>query len=139
MSELHTHSMITIRKMLDYIGATLGVICAVHCMITPVAIMVLPSLGLGLGVLWTEEGEEALLIGLLCFACLSGVISVWRSQAWRILIGFLISLMLLFTAHLIGHESMWSLPISLTGGFGLISCHLWSIRQQQLCCQEVER
>ena len=138
MADPHSHSDSRLRKILDYSGASLGFICTIHCLITPLAIGALPIAGLS--VLWTEEGESALLLGLLFFAVLSGGIAVWRTRAWKIAGGFVLSLTFLFSAHLmIDHHRDQSihLALSLLGGLGLISCHLWSLRRQRdrACCQ----
>lgn len=58
------------RRLLDRIGATGSIVCAIHCALLPVAIAVLPSLGVAV---WLGDGFEQ---AFVLFATLLGLFSV---------------------------------------------------------------
>jgi len=58
------------RRLLDRIGATGSIVCAIHCALLPIAIAVLPSLGIAV---WLGDGFEQ---AFVLFATLLGVFSV---------------------------------------------------------------
>jgi len=58
------------RRLLDRIGATGSIVCAIHCALLPVAIAVLPSLGIAV---WLGDGFEQ---AFVLFATLLGLFSV---------------------------------------------------------------
>ena len=58
------------RRLIDRIGATGSIVCALHCALLPVAIAVLPSLGIAV---WLGDGFEQ---AFVLFATLLGLFSV---------------------------------------------------------------
>jgi len=60
----------TTRRLMDRIGATGSIVCAIHCALLPVAIAVLPSLGIAV---WLGDGFEQ---AFVLFATLLGLFSV---------------------------------------------------------------
>src|SRR4249919_4011805 len=56
--------------LLDRLGATGSLVCAVHCALLPVAIAMLPALGIAS---WLGDGFE---LGFVTFATLLGLFSV---------------------------------------------------------------
>ena len=60
----------TTRRLIDRIGATGSIVCAIHCALLPVAIAVLPSLGIAV---WLGDGFEQ---AFVLFATLLGLFSV---------------------------------------------------------------
>ena len=58
------------RRLLDRIGATGSIVCALHCALLPVVIAVLPSLGIAA---WLGDGFEQ---AFVLFATLLGLFSV---------------------------------------------------------------
>lgn len=58
------------RRLLDRIGATGSIVCALHCALLPLAIAVLPSLGIAA---WLGDGFEQ---AFVLFATLLGLFSV---------------------------------------------------------------
>ena len=58
------------RRLLDRIGATGSIVCAIHCALLPLAIAVLPSLGIAV---WLGDGFEQ---AFVLFATLLGLFSV---------------------------------------------------------------
>jgi hypothetical protein len=55
--------------LLDRLGAAGSLLCALHCALLPLAIAVLPALGIAL---WSSEAFE---IGFVIFATLHGVVT----------------------------------------------------------------
>ena len=60
----------TTRRLIDRVGATGSMVCAIHCALLPVAIAVLPSLGIAV---WLGDGFEQ---AFVLFATLLGLFSV---------------------------------------------------------------
>ena len=58
------------RRLLDRIGATGSIVCAIHCALLPIAIAVLPSIGIAV---WLGDGFEQ---AFVLFATLLGLFSV---------------------------------------------------------------
>ena len=66
------------RSLLDRIGATGSLVCAIHCAVLPLLIATLPSLGVAV---WLGEGFEQ---GFVLFATLLGLFSVvWGYRRHR--------------------------------------------------------
>lgn len=64
--------------LLDRIGATGSLICAIHCALIPLAVALLPSLGVAL---WLDDGFEA---AFVTFASLFGLsVLVWSYRRHR--------------------------------------------------------
>ena len=133
-----------LRRWVDYAGAGVGLLCAVHCALTPLALSLAPIAGVG--VLWREEGEGALMIALAALAVLSAVAAVLRSRHWGVALTFITSLTLMYVSHealeanqapalLFGLSA--PLIASIAGGLGVMSAHLWSLKLQRerACCQ----
>ena len=65
--------------LLDRLGATGSLVCAVHCALLPLVIALLPSLGIAL---WLGEDFE---LGFVTFATLLGVFTlVWGYRRHRV-------------------------------------------------------
>lgn len=64
--------------LLDRIGATGSLLCAIHCALIPLAVAVLPSLGVAL---WLDDGLES---AFVTFASLFGVsVLAWSYRRHR--------------------------------------------------------
>lgn len=73
----HGHS--PFRNLLDRLGATGSLLCAVHCAALPLLVALLPSLGLAA---WWGDGIER---GFVAFATLLGISSlVWGYRRHRV-------------------------------------------------------
>ena len=67
-----------LHALLDRIGATGALLCAIHCALLPLLIALLPSLGVGL---WLGDGFEA---GFVAFASLFGLaVLAWSYRRHR--------------------------------------------------------
>jgi hypothetical protein len=126
----------------DRIGAWASGICAVHCVLTGLAIGLLSALGLGF---MADPLTDALFLGA---ALLIGGFAVWhgirKHGSYFPSIVFAIGMALVFIGHFVlghsadGHESVVSSLLSAFGGLTLVAFHLLNYRLQQLrgCCHE---
>lgn len=125
--------------MLDRIGATGSLLCAIHCAVLPVLIVALPSLGLAA---WLGHGFE---LGFVAFATLLGLYSLVRSYRRHRFIGALRLLVpglaLLWAGAFYEplHDALVPHAITMTLGGTLVGlAHLVNLRLQSLhdatCC-----
>jgi len=119
----------TRHRWLDRFGAVGSLVCAVHCALLPLAIAVLPSLGLSA---WLSEGFEA---GFVLFASLLGLFSLaWgyrRHRAVRALGLLLPGLAILWVGVLYPplHQSVLPHAVAMTIGGTLVGVgHLVNLR-----------
>lgn len=118
-----------LHTLLDRIGATGSLLCAIHCALLPLLIALLPSLGIGL---WLGDGFEA---GFVAFASLFGLaVLVWsyrRHRAVRALGLLLPGLAALWIAVLYPplHHSMVPHAVAMTFGGTLVGlAHVANLR-----------
>ena len=147
---------------LDRWGATMGFLCAIHCIVTPFSLLFAPLFGIG--ALWTIEGEITILVlALICtLPSLSNakkrnnsryIISIFM-LSWAILCGsFALKYVNLddylqpnhshSSEHQVSHSSEhshspFSIALAVLGGIGLTTAHLVNLRQRrkahQSCC-----
>ena len=117
------------RRLLDRVGATGSLVCAVHCALLPLVIAALPSLGVAL---WLGEGFERVFV---VFATLLGLFSVvWgyrRHRAVRALGLLLPGLAVLWLGVLYAplHHALVPHAIAMTFGGTLVGlAHLANLR-----------
>ena len=154
----HERLKLSLGKNLDQWGAILGLICALHCIFTPLS-MVLVQIS-GLGVLWTTGGELMLLVLAMSFT-IPSLWEAWQRErshwvlaifllAWGIIIAshltesshhyesvFIDSIDSHGSPHLVqdesGHEhSIMSVIFASLGGFGLMFAHLLNIKEKRI-------
>lgn len=125
--------------VLDRIGATGSLVCAIHCAVLPVLIVALPSLGLAT---WLGHDFE---LGFVAFATLLGLYSLVRGfQRHRVgtALGLLVpGLALLWTGALYEplHSVLVPHAMAMTFGGVLVGfAHLFNLRLQSAhdatCC-----
>lgn len=74
---------IDVRGLLDRLGATGSLLCAAHCALLPLALAVLPSLGLSV---WLGDGvERSLVLFVTCLGLFSLVLGYRKHRAWQAL------------------------------------------------------
>jgi hypothetical protein len=117
------------RSLLDRVGATGSLVCAVHCALLPLLIAALPSLGVAV---WLGEGFERVFV---VFATLLGLFSVvWgyrRHRAVRALGLLLPGLAVLWLGNLYAplHHALIPHAIAMTFGGTLVGlAHLANLR-----------
>lgn len=117
------------RSLIDRIGATGSLACAIHCALLPLLIALLPSLGIAV---WLGDGFEQ---GFVVFATLLGLFSVvWgyrRHRAVRALGLLLPGLAVLWLGVLYAplHHSVVPHAIAMTFGGTLVAlAHVANLR-----------
>ncbi|MEP6633257.1 MAG: MerC domain-containing protein [Luteimonas sp.] len=117
------------RSLLDRLGATGSLLCAIHCALLPLLIALLPSLGIAV---WLGEDFER---GFVLFATLLGLSSVvWgyrRHRAVRALGLLLPGLIALWTGVLYGplHHSLVPHAVVMTFGGTMVGlAHFVNLR-----------
>jgi hypothetical protein len=115
--------------LLDRLGATGSLLCAIHCALLPVLIALLPSLGVSA---WLAPGFEA---GFVLFATLFGLaVLAWsyrRHRAMRALALLLPGLLVLWVGVLYPplHHSLVPHAVAMTFGGTLVGlAHLVNLR-----------
>jgi len=118
-----------LRKFIDKFGTTSSVVCALHCALLPVAISLLPALGLS-ALAWS--GFEW---AFVCFASLLGLFSLWlgykRHRVYRALAFLVPGLFLVWLGILVPeiHHDMLRHAVVMTAGGTLIAvAHLVNLR-----------
>jgi hypothetical protein len=115
--------------LLDRLGATGSLLCAIHCALLPILIALLPSLGIAV---WLGEGFEQ---GFVVFASLFGLaVLAWsyrRHRTLRALALLVPGLVALWTAVLFPplHHSLVPHAVAMTFGGTLVGlAHLANLR-----------
>lgn len=118
-----------LHSLLDRIGATGSLVCAIHCALLPILIALLPSLGIAL---WLDDGFETVFVA---FASLFGLaVLVWsyrRHRAMRTLGMLVPGLVALWVAVLYPplHHSVVPHAVVMTFGGTLVGmAHLANLR-----------
>lgn len=116
-------------RLLDRLGASGSLLCAIHCALLPVLIAALPSLGIAA---WLSDGFER---GFVAFASLLGVFSLaWGYRRHRTLraLGLLLPGLVALWAgvlYLPLHESVVPHAVAMTLGGTLVGlAHLVNLR-----------
>lgn len=116
-------------RSLDKFGSTASILCAVHCALLPIAISVLPALGLS-ALAWS--GFEW---AFVCFATLFGLFSLWlgykRHRVYRALLFLIPGLALVWAGVLmpvIHDSSILHAVVMSVGGTLIAVAHLVNLR-----------
>lgn len=126
---VYSISVVSSKLNLDKLGACASAICAVHCMLTGVAIGLLSVAGLGfLDSFWTD-------FSFISVACVIGSWAAWHGKkkhhSWLPASVFVFSLGLVVIGHfVIPHHSAGSTWLSVGGGCGLVLFHWLNFRLQ---------
>lgn len=119
----------------DATGACLSAACALHCLLMPLVVTLLP-LG-ALAFLADEAFERALIAGSLVLAAASFCWGYRRHRRWRALMILAAAAVLLLAVRPQTNES-WEPVTAALGGFGLAAGH-WLNRRLCRSCQECAR
>jgi hypothetical protein len=121
-------SVLPRKGLLDRLGATGSMLCAVHCAALPVVLAIAPALGAGLA-------NETFEIGFIAFASLLGltslVIGYRRHRVGRALAFLVPGIALLWTAALLEslHQNLILHAIAMaTGGTLIATAHVLNLR-----------
>jgi len=123
----------TISRQLDTLGALASTACAVHCLLTPVVLAVLPLLGASF---WAAPWLEN---SVVVFAMVLGLTSLLHGYShhrqFRALGLLLSGMVLLATGRwLIGHTAqLWETLLVVLGGTAIAVAHLVNRRLCKIC------
>lgn len=118
------------QAVLDRVGATASLVCALHCALMPLVITLLPLVGLGF---LADERVEWALVTLSAVMGTTSLCLGFRQHRSRRAFAFLgIGLGMLATGRILeGHvHSAWGVVIVVLGGITLAVAH---VINQQLC------
>jgi len=119
--------------ILDRLGATASTACAIHCMITPFVLGLLPVLGIGfLAAPWFETTVVLGAISLAVISLMHGYLHHRQFYAlWLLLIG---AVLLLSGRFVIGNSrQLIETPLVVLGGLALAGAHLINRRLCKSC------
>ena len=116
----------------DATGACLSAACAVHCLLTPIVVTLLP-LG-ALAFLVDEAFERALIISSLVLATASFCWGYRQHGRWRTLLILAAAAVLLVAVRPLANES-WEPVAAGLGGFGLAAGHWLNRRLCRKCAE----
>lgn len=119
--------------ILDRVGATASSACAVHCMITPFVLGLLPVLGIGfLAAPWFENTAVLGAISLAVVSLLHGYLHHRQFHAlWLLIIG---GALLLSGRFIVGDANkLLETPLVVLGGLALAGAHLINRRLCKSC------
>ncbi|MGH7495958.1 MAG: MerC domain-containing protein [bacterium] len=120
-------------RYLDTFGAFASTACAVHCLLTPVVIAVLPLLGASIWATpWLENGAVLLALVLGLTSLLHGYSHHRQFRALGLLLGGVV--LLIAGRWMIGHASqLWETVFVVAGGMSVAGAHLINRRLCQAC------
>ena len=119
--------------IIDRVGATASTACAIHCMITPFVLGLLPLLGMGfLAAPWFENTAVVGAISLAVVSLLHGYLHHRQFHAlWLLMIG---AALLLCGRFVIGDDHRWiESTLVVLGGLALAGAHLINRRLCKTC------
>jgi hypothetical protein len=119
----------TLRRLLDRLGATGSLLCALHCALLPLLFALVPSLGLAL---WLGDGvERALVVFVTLLGMFSLVLGYRRHHVWHALGLLLTGLLALWAGVLYEpwHHNLTTHALVMTLGGSLVGiAHLLNLR-----------
>lgn len=126
---MHPPLRFPIRSLLDKIGATGSLLCAVHCALLPLVLALLPELGLDR---WLGHTFDFVFLVFATLVGASSLVSGWRRHgevhALRLLA---VGLVVLWTSVLYPplHDSRWLHALLMTCGGALVGiAHMLNLR-----------
>lgn len=127
-------------QWVDRLGTGIGIACAVHCLVTPLALGVLPFVGLG----WLgDEKTELCFVGAAVLtAIIGGLWGLKQHRAVRVVATFAAAVALVLAGLWLGHESILGRAMTIGGGLTIAITHWFNARLcrscHHTCCGEHE-
>lgn len=115
---------------LDRVGAGLSLICALHCLISPLVIGVASVVGAGM--LFSAAVEGVLGVSALFLAGVSFLFGIRRHRRWQLLALLGAALVPMLAGRLVYHGPVETAFVVL-GSLFLVAGHLWNRRLCALC------
>jgi hypothetical protein len=116
--------------VLDRVGATASLLCAIHCAALPLVVTLLPLVGLQF---LAEEWVEWLLVGAAAAVGITSLCFGYREHRSRRALGVLgVGLTLIFLGRILEKQDWpaWGVPILVLGGVTVAGAHVFN---QILC------
>ena len=111
-------------RRIDKLGACLSSICAIHCMVMPILIGMLSTVGLGF--LADDQAELVIFSAALALALLSAAMG-WRAHRRPVvLLAFASAIATTLVGHAMGEDMMLGRFFVIAGAFAIAGCHLLS-------------
>ena len=121
------------KGILDYTGAAVSWVCAVHCLAMPLLLTILPLIGLSFLV---DEMTEWILIGISATIALISLLPAYFTQHRKIrtILLFASGIGLVVLSHLVFEdELMWNIPLVLSGAILITAAHFINRRLCRDC------
>ena len=118
-----------VRTLIDRFGALWSLLCAVHCAVLPVLLVIAPSLALG--VWWDEQVERITVILVTTVVIASLGLGFVRHRGLTALVLMVPGLLLMWSALLVPvvHHSVLAHALAMALGGGLVGlAHLANLR-----------
>lgn len=126
--------MIEYKAAWDRLGIALSLICLAHCLLLPLALLVLPVIA----VQWLPEGtvHVVMALALAPVAALALIPGLKRHRSWRVAAAMTTGLGLVSTAAFAGEGSAaheWSALLTIAGGAILVGAHFVNLKLCRSC------
>lgn len=112
-------------------GQWLSLACAIHCLALPLAIGLLPLLGLAF--LADERVEWVMLAAMIVFAAAAAMWGLRQHRRLWVVMAFAGAIGVIFLGHALGHGTIGGAALSGVGGLGIAGAHLLNRRLVQSC------
>jgi hypothetical protein len=119
----------------DAFGIAASSICAVHCIATPIAMAILPSVA---GEAWESPLAHQVCASAVAIFCLMAAYQGYKQHSdWKVLMPLALGLLLVICATFLLPESweLYEMPILCTGSAALVIGHIWNLRRLSQCCK----
>lgn len=120
----------------DAFGITASTLCAIHCVATPIAVAMLPSVA---GEVWESPlVHQICAFAVAAFCLLAANQGYKKHRDWRLLIPFAVGLTLVLVATFIlpGIVSeAYEMPTLVSGSLILVFGHILNLKRTDECCQ----
>jgi len=124
-----------VQQRLDKLAISISSLCIVHCLLLPIGIVLVPSIGLQ--TLADEAFHQMLVVAVLLTSCSALFMGCRRHKVWRVLAWGVSGLFLLIAAVLFGHDfgELFEKGLTLIGSLFVIIGHVQNYRLcKQLAC-----
>ena len=124
-----------VQQRLDKLAISISSLCIVHCLLLPIGIVLIPSIGLQ--TLADEAFHQMLVVAVLLTSCSALFMGCSRHKVWRVLAWGVSGLFLLIAAVLFGHDfgELFEKGLTLIGSLFVIIGHVQNYRLcKQLAC-----
>ena len=124
-----------VQQRLDKLAISISSLCIVHCLLLPIGIVLIPSIGLQ--TLADEAFHQMLIVAVLLTSCSALFMGCRQHKVWRVLAWGVSGLFLLIAAVLFGHDfgELFEKGLTLIGSLFVIIGHVQNYRLcKQLAC-----